>query len=124
MRTVLPNKSISADAPARLSRPSYRKRVGRGGRIFIDRIGFGRNHAESISGKTKPSDPYERAVKRFKYDSDEMTDDEEEVDDMQDRYVIGHAIRCIENACSNNSLKIFFFFSSHQQDYCDIKVSS
>ncbi|CAO3686323.1 unnamed protein product [Umbelopsis ramanniana] len=85
LRTVSPNKSISADAPARLSRPSYRKRMGRGGRIFIDRIGFGRNHSESVSGKTKPSDPYERAVKRFKYDSDEMTDDEEDVDDMQNR---------------------------------------
>lgn len=110
MRTVSPNKSISADAPARLSRPSYRKRMGRGGRIFIDRIGFGRNHSESVSGKTKPSDPYERAVKRFKYDSDEMTDDEEGVDDMQNRYEIGHVIWCLENVRPNNSFKKLLFF--------------
>ncbi|KAH8554618.1 enhancer of polycomb-like-domain-containing protein [Umbelopsis sp. PMI_123] len=85
LRNALPNNSISTDAPTRLSRPSYRKRMGRGGRMYIDRIGFGRNHRESVSGKTKPLDPQERAIKRFKYDSDEMTDDEDYIDDMQDR---------------------------------------
>lgn len=90
---MLPDDAISSpNEPVRLNRPCYRKRMGRGGRIYIDRIGFGTSHLESHGGKTKPSDQYERAVKRFKYDSDEMSDEEEEVDDMQDRYDKSYAI--------------------------------
>jgi hypothetical protein len=63
--------------------------MGRGGRIHIDRISFGvqhDNYEASQGGKTKPLEEFERAMKRYKYDSDEMSDDEEEIEDMQNRY--------------------------------------
>ena len=59
--------------------------MGRGGRIHIDRIGFGKRHLESHGGKSNPTERNEYAIKRFKYDSDEMSE-EEDIDDMQDRY--------------------------------------
>ncbi|OAD72938.1 hypothetical protein PHYBLDRAFT_169198 [Phycomyces blakesleeanus NRRL 1555(-)] len=65
--------------------PRYRKRVGRGGRIFLDRTGYKRNPSHSMGGKTKPGfqqelyDPY-----RFESDS---SDDEFKVDEMQDSFL-------------------------------------
>lgn len=53
--------------------PTYRKRVGRGGRIFIDRRGF---HSREAGGKSKP---------RMQPESDASDEDEYTVDDMDDR---------------------------------------
>ncbi|KAJ2956067.1 hypothetical protein NQZ79_g8040 [Umbelopsis isabellina] len=86
LRNVLADESISLhNEPLHSRQPCYRKRVGRGGRIHIDRIGLATHQRKHAGGKTRPSDDYERAVKRFKYDSDEMSDEEEEIDDMEDR---------------------------------------
>ncbi|KAM3586876.1 Enhancer of polycomb-like protein 1, variant 2 [Umbelopsis sp. WA50703] len=86
LRRVLPDDSISSHyEPLHSHKPCYRKRLGRGGRIHIDRIGLARQPRTHTGGKTRPSDDYERAIKRFKYDSDEMSDEEEEIDDMEDR---------------------------------------
>lgn len=64
----------------------YRKRIGRGGRIFIDRTGYNR----SISGKVKPGmtmTEYERnSGNRFEFDSDSSDQESDiEIDEMQDR---------------------------------------
>lgn len=64
----------------------YRKRMGRGGRIFIDRTGYER--PTSTSGKTKPgmSDFERNSLKRYEFDSDSSEEDSDiEVDEMQDR---------------------------------------
>lgn len=88
LRNVFADDSLSLHNDSlQPHQPCYRKRVGRGGRVHIDRIGLATHHRKHTGGKTRPSDDYERAVKRFKYDSDEMSDDEEEIDDMEDRYV-------------------------------------
>ncbi|GAB5586115.1 Enhancer of polycomb-like protein 1 [Umbelopsis nana] len=85
LRNVSSDDSISSsNAPIHRSRLSYRKRMGRGGRIHIDRIGCGKRHLESHGGKSNPTERNEYAIKRFKYDSDEMSE-EEDIDDMQDR---------------------------------------
>lgn len=86
LRNVFADDSLSLHNDSlQPHQPCYRKRVGRGGRVHIDRIGLATHHRKHTGGKTRPSDDYERAVKRFKYDSDEMSDDEEEIDDMEDR---------------------------------------
>ncbi|KAI9289568.1 enhancer of polycomb-like-domain-containing protein [Umbelopsis sp. AD052] len=55
--------------------PTYRKRIGRGGRVFIDRRGF---RPAETGGKYKPSLPME---------SDASDDEDYMVDDMDDRYL-------------------------------------
>ncbi|KAI9020806.1 enhancer of polycomb-like-domain-containing protein [Phycomyces nitens] len=65
--------------------PTFRRRVGRGGRIFLDRTGCKRKTSHSVGGKTKPGfqqelyDPY-----WFESDS---SDDEFKVDEMQDSFL-------------------------------------
>lgn len=63
----------------------YRKRIGRGGRIFIDRAGY----KKPTSGKTKPgmnTDYQRNAMKRYDFDSDSSQEDSDmEVDEMDDR---------------------------------------
>lgn len=67
----------------------YRKRIGRGGRIFIDRAGYER--PSSTPGKTKPgmmSDFERNATKRYAFDSDSNEEDSDiEIDEMQDSYL-------------------------------------
>ncbi|KAI8148864.1 enhancer of polycomb-like-domain-containing protein [Fennellomyces sp. T-0311] len=64
--------------------PRFRKRVGRGGRVTIDRIGFRR---ECLSGKT--ATPFQqKAYERYRFDSESSDEDEPfEVDEMDDRYL-------------------------------------
>lgn len=57
--------------------PTYRKRVGRGGRLFIDRRGF-RPSSTETGGKYKPSVPMDM-------ESDASDDEDYMVDDMDDR---------------------------------------
>lgn len=61
----------------------YRKRIGRGGRIFIDRAGY----KKPTTGKTKPGTDYQgNAIKRYDFDSDSSQQDSDiEVDEMDDR---------------------------------------
>lgn len=68
----------------------YRKRIGRGGRIFIDRAGYG--HSKNVSGKSKPGmamTEYERNnANRFEFDSDSSDQESDiEIDEMQDSYL-------------------------------------
>ncbi|OAD02739.1 hypothetical protein MUCCIDRAFT_162357 [Mucor lusitanicus CBS 277.49] len=65
----------------------YRKRIGRGGRIFIDRAGY-----KNVSGKSKPGmamTEYERSnANRFEFDSDSSDQESDvEIDEMQDSYL-------------------------------------
>ncbi|GAB5585412.1 Enhancer of polycomb-like protein 1 [Umbelopsis nana] len=65
--------SISSSVPRQ---PTFRKRIGRGGRIFIDRRGF---QPKNMGGKINPY---------MQVESD-ASDDEDIVDDMDDSYRCG-----------------------------------
>jgi enhancer of polycomb-like protein len=70
----------NADKPSETTRrrqPIYRKRVGRGGRLFIDRRGFRPSSGET-GGKYKPSVPMDM-------ESDASDNEDYMVNDMDDR---------------------------------------
>ena len=58
--------SPASDGPCQ-SQPSFRRRIGRGGRLMIDRRGM---HLESKEGLS------DAVIDRFKYDQDDDDDDE------------------------------------------------
>lgn len=64
----------------------YRKRVGRGGRIFIDRAGY---RQSQYGGKTKPGVSTaisDENFNKYRFDSDEVDQESDmEVDEMDDR---------------------------------------
>lgn len=72
-----------------LSGPRFRKRVGRNGRVFIDRIGY-EPVAESHSGKTRPGayTPATQYRDPYHFDSD-MSEDEDskDIDEMDSLYL-------------------------------------
>ncbi|KAI9323758.1 enhancer of polycomb-like-domain-containing protein [Dichotomocladium elegans] len=65
----------------------YRKRIGRGGRVFIDRIGHAVQPLEG--GKTAPTTFQQNAYKRYSFDTDYSSDEDEpvEVDEMDNRNI-------------------------------------
>lgn len=69
------------------SNTRYRKRIGRGGRIFIDRAGY-KSNTLSSGGKTKPglSEQERHLLHRYDFDSDSSQEDSDiEIDEMNDR---------------------------------------
>ncbi|CEI89091.1 hypothetical protein RMCBS344292_03461 [Rhizopus microsporus] len=73
----------------------YRKRIGRGGRLFIDRVGY--RHVSSPSA----FDKY-----RFDQSDEEEDDDPMEVDEMDDRY-LRHRAQLLSDA------KLGYFVTNH-----------
>ncbi|RCH80253.1 Enhancer of polycomb-like protein 1, partial [Rhizopus azygosporus] len=73
------------------SRTRYRKRMGRGGRIFIDRCGYSARYRPT-GGKTRPGELQETTYDRFRFDSDNSDTDDEDgnelvVDEMSSLYL-------------------------------------
>ncbi|CEP19141.1 hypothetical protein [Parasitella parasitica] len=66
----------------------YRKRIGRGGRTFIDRAGFNRNVFAKI--RLEMMNEYQRnSLDRFVFDADSSDEESEvEIDEMQDRNLV------------------------------------
>jgi hypothetical protein len=61
----------------------YRKRIGRGGRIFIDRAGYRQSQS---GGKTKPGISMDESYNKYRFDSDASDQESDmEVDEMQDK---------------------------------------
>lgn len=84
--------------------PKFRKRMGRCGRIFIDRVGYkpvSQMEHQIQGGKTRPSDPI---FNRYKYDSDDSDNDsvdEMEIDEMDSLY-LKHRVQLLsENELRN-----------------------
>lgn len=67
----------------------FRKRIGRGGRVLIDRVGFRHHHHPSDArggGKTKPGALQEPIFDKYRFDSESSEDEEPvEVDEMDDK---------------------------------------
>ncbi|RUO96359.1 enhancer of polycomb-like-domain-containing protein [Jimgerdemannia flammicorona] len=86
-RHVHPTSLAASNQRPSARQPSYRRRVGRGGRAFMDRRGIRPptlpSDHQSVSGKTKPRDYYERCWDRYKFDND-MSDDEMVIDDSKE----------------------------------------
>ncbi|KAI9487265.1 MAG: enhancer of polycomb-like-domain-containing protein [Benjaminiella poitrasii] len=63
----------------------YRKRIGRGGRIFIDRTGYKR--PSTTFGKTKPG-ANNQPIDKYMFDSDSNNEESDvEIDEMDDSYL-------------------------------------
>lgn len=64
----------------------YRKRIGRGGRIFIDRAGYRQSQS---GGKTKPrasTTASDEIFNKYRFDSDVIDQESDmEIDEMDDR---------------------------------------
>ncbi|KAI9490712.1 enhancer of polycomb-like-domain-containing protein [Zychaea mexicana] len=86
--------------------PCFRKRIGRGGRVLIDRTGHKR---DALGGKTAPATPFQqKAYERYRFDSDSSDEDEPfEVDEMDDRY-LQHRTHLLSEAELRNLVTIPF----------------
>ncbi|KAG0173931.1 Enhancer of polycomb-like protein 1 [Apophysomyces sp. BC1015] len=62
----------------------YRKRIGRGGRVFMDRV-----HAQPEPFNTSEQELLQNMLKRFKFDTDASDDEnnDPQINDMDDRYL-------------------------------------
>jgi hypothetical protein len=90
--------------------PKFRKRMGRCGRVFIDRVGYkpiSPSVEQSQGGKTRPSDP---VFNRYQYDSDVSDDestDEKEVDEMDSLY-LKHRVQLLSETELRNLVTVPF----------------
>ncbi|CAO3638663.1 unnamed protein product [Mucor fragilis] len=94
----------STDEPQQ-SGPKYRKRVGRNGRIFIDRKGVSISSEQQHSGgKSRPGLPLQPTYNQYKFDSDVSEDeysDEIDIDEMDSLY-LQHRVKLLsENELRN-----------------------
>ncbi|KAG0174692.1 Enhancer of polycomb-like protein 1 [Apophysomyces sp. BC1034] len=81
----IPDQFFQCLSHSKPSYPRFRKRIGRGGRVYLDRVNPSKQH-ERITGKFKPLGFQNN---RYKFDTD-WSDDEEnevEVDVMQDSHL-------------------------------------
>ncbi|KAI9275855.1 enhancer of polycomb-like-domain-containing protein [Phascolomyces articulosus] len=100
--------------PQPIQKPSYsprfRKRIGRGGRVLIDRTShYGHHRRSPLGGKSSPHTPLQqKAFERYRFDSDSSDEDEPfEVDEMEDRY-LQHRTRLLSEAELRNLVTIPF----------------
>ncbi|KAI7856593.1 enhancer of polycomb-like-domain-containing protein [Circinella umbellata] len=103
----LPKQFYQSLSPQKqLHQPRFRKRIGRGGRVLIDRTGHDR---ERLGGKSAPSTPFQqKAYERYRFDSDSSDEDEPfEVDEMDERY-LQHRTRLLSEAELRNLITIPF----------------
>lgn len=80
----LPQQFFQSLSPQK-SRVRFRKRIGRGGRVFIDRIGHRIQPLEGGKGgkQHSPSAFQQNAYERYRFDHDSSDDEETmEIDDM------------------------------------------
>lgn len=80
----LPQQFFQSLSPQK-SRVRFRKRIGRGGRVFIDRIGHRIQPLEGGKGgkQHSPSAFQQGAYERYRFDHDSSDDEETmEMDDM------------------------------------------
>ncbi|KAK4512539.1 Phosphotransferase [Mucor velutinosus] len=87
------------------SGPKYRKRMGRNGRIFIDRKGVAVSSEQHQSGgKSRPGVPLQPTHNQYKFDSDVSEDehsDEMDIDEMDSLY-LQHRVKLLsENELRN-----------------------
>ncbi|KAI8097996.1 enhancer of polycomb-like-domain-containing protein [Gilbertella persicaria] len=72
--------------------PKFRKRMGRNGRVFIDRVGFSPTSEHGSGGKTRPGSSDLPSYNRYRFDSD-VSDEEdhgdhiEQIDEMDSLYL-------------------------------------
>ncbi|CAO3692484.1 unnamed protein product [Rhizopus stolonifer] len=98
--------------PLSNSRMHYRKRVGRGGRIFLDRSS--RFRPTSVSGKTKPGMEHDRIFNRYQFDSDhsDNDDDEDSKDSMEldemDSLYLKHRVQLLSETELRNLMTVPF----------------
>ncbi|KAI8365693.1 enhancer of polycomb-like-domain-containing protein [Choanephora cucurbitarum] len=77
-------QQLSAPGKTKPAGPKFRKRMGRNGRLFIDRVGF--SLKPSSGGKSKPGAPlYD--LSRFDSDMSDSEDNEIEVDEMDSMFL-------------------------------------
>ncbi|KAF7725248.1 Enhancer of polycomb-like protein 1 [Apophysomyces ossiformis] len=81
----IPDQFFQSLSPSKQAYPRFRKRIGRGGRVFLDRVSLSRP-SEHIKGKTKPAG---FQYNRYEFDMDWSGDEENEleVDEMQDSHL-------------------------------------
>lgn len=85
--------------------PQYRKRMGRNGRIFIDRIGY---KPTAGGGKTLPGTTLMQEYDQYKFDSD-MSEDEDgiDIDEMESLY-LKHRVQLLSETELRNLVTVPF----------------
>ncbi|CEP11311.1 hypothetical protein [Parasitella parasitica] len=95
-------QSINANPHGRSvqAEPKFRKRMGRNGRLYIDRKGFTAEH--QTGGKTRPGTQSEPTYNKYRFDADVSDDElpEEQIDEMDSLY-LQHRVKLL----SENELR-------------------
>ncbi|KAI8089939.1 enhancer of polycomb-like-domain-containing protein [Halteromyces radiatus] len=113
---------FSPDSLSSASQPQFRRRLGRNGRLFLDRTGYHCRSLHDLKGKSKPYEMYLKARERYRFDTDYAFDDDDddeynkdndviEVDMMQDSY-LQHRAQLLSEGDIRNLITIPFLTPS------------